>query len=98
MMRVLVKNKTDLIFLILTKIIFAYSIYLFSTNFLLINFFSYPDMAAYSDCFGEGDIMVNVLYSQFFGTTKQLLIANKSYLISKLSMITLFIILNLYNT
>tara|TARA_B100001121_G_scaffold270898_1_gene256486 strand:+ start:22 stop:1017 length:996 start_codon:yes stop_codon:yes gene_type:complete len=65
MMRVLIKNKTDLIFLILTKIIFAYSIYLFSTNFLLINFFSYPDMAAYSDCFGEGDIMVNVLYSQF---------------------------------
>ena len=65
MMRVIIKNKTDLIFLILTKILFAYSIYLFSTNFLQINFFAYPDMTAYKVCFGEGPIMVNLLYTQF---------------------------------
>ncbi|MAV05406.1 MAG: hypothetical protein CMI71_00130 [Candidatus Pelagibacter sp.] len=65
MMRVIIKNKTDLIFLILTKILFAYSIYLFSTNFLQINFFAYPDMTAYKVCFGEGLIMVNLLYTQF---------------------------------
>ena len=64
-MRVLINNKTDLIFLILTKILFAYSIYLFSSNFFMTDFFAYPDMKAYKDCFGEGDIMVNLLYSQF---------------------------------
>ena len=67
-MRILLNNRTDLIFLICLKLSFCYLAYIFFTNSLGMDIFKYPDMKAYKDCIGTGDIMVNVLYSQLLCT------------------------------
>lgn len=67
-MRILINNRIDLIFLICLKLSFCYLAYIFFTNSLGINIFKYPDMEAYKDCIGTGEIMVNVLYSELLCT------------------------------
>lgn len=67
-MRILINNRIDLIFLICLKLSFCYLAYIFFTNSLGIDIFKYPDMEAYKDCIGTGEIMVNVLYSELLCT------------------------------
>ena len=67
-MRILKNNRIDLIFLICLKLSFCYLAYIFFTNSLGIDIFKYPDMEAYKDCIGTGEIMVNVLYSELLCT------------------------------
>ena len=57
-MRILINNRIDLIFLICLKLSFCYLAYILFTNSLGINIFKYPDMEAYKDCIGTGEIMV----------------------------------------
>ncbi len=63
-MRFIIDNRKDLVFLVCLKLSFCYLAYIFFTNSLGIDIFKYPDMEAYKDCIGIGDIMVNVLYSE----------------------------------
>ena len=67
-MRIQINNRIDLIFLICLKLSFCYLAYIFFTNSLGIDIFKYPDMEAYKDCIGTGEIMVNVLYSELLCT------------------------------
>ena len=67
-MRILINNRIDLTFLIFLKLCFCYFAYIFFTNALNMDIFKYPDMEAYKDCIGTGEIMVNVLYSELLCT------------------------------
>ena len=97
-MRILLNNRTDLIFLICLKLSFCYLAYIFFTNSLGMDIFKYPDMKAYKDCIGTGDIMVNVLYSQLlctFGLNNQDAISSIELILLACS-INIFVICSYY--
>ncbi len=97
-MRILLNNRTDLIFLICLKLSFCYLAYIFFTNSLGMDIFKYPDMQAYKDCIGTGDIMVNVLYSELlctFGLNNQDAISSIELILLACS-INIFVICSYY--
>ncbi len=97
-MRILINNRIDLIFLIFLKLCFCYFAYIFFTNALNMDIFKYPDMEAYKDCIGTGEIMVNVLYSELlctFGLNNQDAISNFE-LIFFACLINIFVICSYY--
>ena len=93
MIKKLTENKKNLLFLIFLKTTFSYLIYYIYTNFLGLDIFRYPDMEAYKDCIGTGDIMVNIAYSQFLCTMG----LNYEEALSGFTLISLAIVVNIFS-